>query len=132
MSTNYRVIIEKYAERHYIKNFAKKYKGAWDNTWLSMVEEFCRIDSLFGTSIVEIITRSKNGNIIIAKTEFRVAGTNESKKSSGNRCIVAIHKDIKSVNVLLIYHKNDLGNGNETAKWKQIIKDNYPDYRGLL
>jgi ribosome biogenesis GTPase A len=45
---------------------------------------------------------------------------------------VAIHKDTNSVNVLLAYHKNDLGNGNETAQWKQIIKDNYPDYYGLL
>lgn len=123
-------MIQPYAERHFLKNFKKKYKGAWDITWRAICEELRRFDSLLDTSIAEII--NKNSNIRIAKTEFRVAGTNESRKSSGNRCIVAIHQDISTVNVLLVYHKNDLGDGNETAKWKQMIKDNYPDYYELL
>lgn len=32
MSTNYCVVIEKYAQRHYIEKFAKKYGRAWDIT----------------------------------------------------------------------------------------------------
>ncbi len=129
---NYSVIVESYAERHYIKNFKKKYKGAWDITWRAVIEELKRIDSLFKTTIAETITETENGNIKIVKTEFRVAGTKESKKSSGNRCIIAVHSDIGAVYVLLVYHKNDLGDGNETSKWKQIIKDNYPNYSELL
>ena len=129
-SINYSVLIQPYAERYYIKKFRKKYKGAWEITWRAICQEFQRFDSLLETSVAETIT--DRGNIRIAKTEFRVHSTNESKKSSGNRCIVAVCNDTYSVNVLLVYHKNDLGNGNETAKWKQIIKDNYPDYSGLL
>lgn len=130
MSYKYTVIVQPYAERHFIKNFSKKYKGVWEITLKAICEELQRFDSLLDTSIAETIT--ERGNIKIAKTEFRVAKTNESRKSSGNRCIVSIHKDTNLVNVLLVYHKNDLGNGNETAQWKQLIKDNYPEYRALL
>lgn len=130
MSINYSVKIEDFAERHYIKNFSKKYKGAWDVTWRAIIEEFKRAESLFKTSIAETIINA--GNIKIIKTEFRVAGTKESRKSSGNRCIAAIHNDKRIVCVLLVYHKNDIGDRNETARWKQIIKDNYLQYRNLL
>jgi hypothetical protein len=126
----YQVIFEHFAERYFIKSFAKKYKGAWDFTYNLLREEFEQIDLLFIKNIAETIVDSKE--IKICKTEFKIAGTNQSRHGSGNRCIVAVYKDTCTVNVLLVYHKNDLGNGNETAKWKQIIKDNYPDYRGLL
>ena len=34
MSTinEYQVVIESFAERHFVRTFAKKYKGAWDTT----------------------------------------------------------------------------------------------------
>lgn len=130
MSIKYSVMVRSFAERHYLKNFKKKYKSAWDITWRAIIEELQRFDSLLETSIAERI--NGNSNIVIAKVEFRVAGTSESRKASGNRCIVAVHQDTRIVNVLLLYHKNDLGHGNETAQWKQMIKDNYPDYYGLL
>ena len=130
MSTKHSVMVEHFAERHFIKNFKKKYKKAWDITWQAINEELKRIDSLFETSIAEIIIDNKN--IKIVKTEFRVAGTKQSRKSSGNRCIVAVQKDINMVYVLLVYHKNDLGGGNETTKWKQMIKNNYEKYKGLF
>jgi len=129
-STEYKVIIEPFAERHFIKSFVKKYKGAWDFTFNFLVKEFEQIDLLFIKNIAETIVDSKE--IKICKTEFKIAGTNQSRHGSGNRCIVAVCKDTYSVNVLLVYHKNDLGNGNETAKWKQVIKENYPEYSGLL
>ena len=66
------------------------------------------------------------------KTEFKISGTQESRHGSGNRCIVAKHKDTNKVCVLLVYHKNDLGGGNETANWKNVIKENYPEYGNLL
>jgi len=130
MFIRYSVIIRPFAERHYLKNFSQKYKGAWEITWRAVCEELQRFDSLLETSIAEVIV--KNNSIRIAKIEFRVAGTKESRKSSGNRCIVAVHQAANSVNVLFVYHKNDLGHGNETARWKQVIKDNYPDYCSLL
>jgi hypothetical protein len=130
MSTKYSVIVEHYAERHYLKNFRRKYKGVWDITWRAVVEELKRIDALFSTSIAETII--DKDNVKIVKIEFRIARTNKSRKSSGNRCIVAVHKDTSVVNVLLVYHKNDLGSGNETARWKEIIKENYSQYNHLF
>lgn len=126
----YQVNFKHFAERHFIKSFAKKYKTAWDFTYNLLREEFEQIDLLFLKSIAEEICYCKD--IKICKTEFKIAGTNQSRHGSGNRCIVAVHKDTCTVNVLLVYHKNDLGNGNETAIWKQIIKDNYPEYCELL
>jgi len=131
MSINYVVSIEQYTERHFISSFKKKYKGAWDLTWIGMREEFKRIDALIGeTSIVETITQS--GDIRICKTEFRVHGTQESRHSSGNRCIVAVHKNTSTVHVLLVYGKTDLGGGNETSNWKALVKENYPEYSKIL
>ncbi len=130
MSIKYSVVVEHFAKRHFIKNFRKKYKNAWDITWRAIVEQFKRIDSLLDTSIAETIINTDNIKII--KSEFRIAGTRQSKKASGNRCIIAVHRDVEIVYVLLVYHKNNLGGGNETAKWKQIIKNNYPDYYKLL
>ena len=127
MSTNYAVIVEKFAERHFISRFKKKYKGAWDVTWNAIHEEFKRIDTLIGqTNIVDTIT--DQGGIRICKTEFRVHGTQESRHASGNRCIVAVNKDTCVVHVLLLYGKTDLSSSNETAQWKNLIRENYPEY----
>lgn len=123
-------MVEHFAERHFIKNFKKKYKKAWDTTQQAVIEELRRIDSLFDTSIANVIVETEN--IKIVKIEFRVAGTKQSRRSSGNRCIAAVHEDISMVYVLLVYHKNDLGSGNETTKWKQLIKENYEQYKGLF
>ncbi len=129
-STNYEVIFESFTERHYIKTFAKKYKGAWDITQRVIIEEFKQIDLLFLKKTVEVICDC--GNIKICKTEFKIAGTKESRHGSGNRCIVAIHKSENKVCVLLVYHKNNLSGGNETVEWKLVIRDNYPEYKKLL
>lgn len=130
MSTNYHVIIEKFAERHFIKSFRKKYRGAWDTAEEALLQEFRAFDILFERNIAETITDSED--VKICKTEFKIPGTQESRHSSGNRCIVALNKKTSTVHVLLVYHKNDLAAGNETAQWKQLIRDNYPEYRGVV
>lgn len=132
MSTNnYAIVLEKYAERHFVSKFKKKYKGSWDVTWVAMLEEFKRIDVVIAnTDVGELIVEA--GDVIICKTEFRVHGTKESRHASGNRCIVAVYKNASTVHVLLVYNKNDLGDGNETARWKAIIKDNYREYAKIL
>jgi len=127
----YEVVFEPFTERHFIKTFAKKYKGAWNATASFLTEEFKFIDVLFLKSIAEYIT-DKNADIVICKTEFKIAGTQESRHGSGNRCIVAIHKNANKVCVLLVYHKNNLGGGNETAAWKNLVKENYPKYSKIL
>lgn len=131
MFTNYVVTIEPFADRHYIRTFAKKYKGAWNFTLSALIREFQSFDVILEKNIAEEIT-DKNADVVICKTEFKISGTQESRHGSGNRCIVAKHKNTNKICILLVYHKNDLGNGNETANWKNIIKKNYPEYKNLL
>src|SRR3989344_4648701 len=131
MSTNYAVTIEPFADRHYIRTFYKKYKGAWDFTLSALTREFQSFDVILEKSIAEEIT-DRNADVVICKTEFKISGTQESRHGSGNRCIVAKHRNTNKICVLLVYSKNDLGSGNETAGWKNIIKGNYPQYRPLL
>lgn len=130
MTENYTVTIESFANRHYIKNFSKKYHRAWDVTLKALISQFERIDMLLQKDVAEVIVKSDDLKIV--KSDFSVASTHQSPKGSGNRCIVAIDESCKEVCILLIYHKNDLGDGNETVKWKQIIKENYPKYKDLL
>ncbi len=130
-STNYEVIFESFTERHFVRTFAKKYRSAWDITQRVITEEFRRIDLLFLKNTAEYIT-DKNVDIAICKTEFKISGTQESRHGSGNRCIVAIHKNADKVCVLLVYHKNDLGGGSETGNWTKLVKENYPQYSKIL
>ena len=128
----YRVLFLSFTDRHYIRTFAKKYKGAWDKTLKSLVVEFTFADVLFQKSIAETICLSADNDIRICKTEFKILGTEVSRHASGNRCIIAVRKSTAVVHVLLVYSKGDIGESNETARWKAIVKDNYPEYRNLL
>lgn len=130
MSINYHVDTEAYAKSHFIKNFAKKYGKAWGITEEALNKELKSFEILLLKTIAEVIT--EKDHIRISKIEFKVAGTNKSRHGSGNRCIVVVNNNECSVKILLLYHKDHLGKGNETAKWKQVIKENYPEYRSLL
>lgn len=130
MQGNYSVEIEAFAERHFIKGFQKKYKKQWDFTLRAIIAELEHIDRLIQTDRAETIHDIDRLKII--KTKFKVAGTQESAKTSGNRCIVAWHSDKGLVSVLLVYGKTDLGGGKETSNWTNLIKENYPKYKNLL
>lgn len=130
MSISYNVEFAEFAERHFIKSFRKKYKNAWESTLIALRFEFGNFDFLFQRSIAEKIVDLPA--VSICKTEFKIAGTNVSRHASGNRCIVAIQKETSTVVVLLIYHKNDIGDGNETSAWKNIIRENYSEYKNIL
>lgn len=69
--------------------------------------------------------------IIIYKVEFKILA-NESAKTSGNRCVVAIDKNKCQARVLLVYSKNDIEGKNETVWWKTKIKRNFSDLKNLL
>lgn len=130
MLGNYSVRIEHFAERHFIKLFRKKYKSHWDVTLRAIIAELERVDTLLLTDRAEII--SSRGGVKIIKTKFKVVKSNESATASGNRCIVAWYPDKHFVSVLLVYSKTDLSGSNETASWKRIIKDTYPEFRDIL
>lgn len=131
MENYFSVTIEEFAERHFIKTFLKKYKNNWLLTFAAVKEELKRIDTFIkSTDKAETIVDA--GNIKIVKTKFRVVGTKESAKSSGNRCIVALDIEKREVSVLLVYGKTDLSGKNETSEWKNIIKNNYYSYKDLF
>ncbi len=129
MFIEYVVQIEQFAERHFIKSFKKKYMGAWDLTLTAIIEELKNFDKLLLKSIAETI--SDDGDVRICKTEFKIANRQESRHGSGNRCIVAVHRDANKVCILLVYGKTDLRGRNETEGWKNMIRENYPEYKGL-
>ena len=124
MSTNedYFVEVDNFTERHFVKSFIKKYGDKkWDVTLRALLEEAKRIDRLVSeTNRAEII---QSGAKKIVKVSFKVAGTDESAKTSGNRAIVSADEETRTVRLLLIYCKNDISPPNETQKWRKIIKD---------
>ena len=131
MEDNYSVKVQDFTESHFIKSFEKKYKTNWSLTFTAIKEELKRIDNLIkNTDKAETIVDA--GNIKIVKTKFRVIGTKESAKASGNRCIVSLNIDKKEVSLLLVYAKTDLSGKNETAQWQKIVKDNYYEYKDLF
>src|SRR3989338_6139915 len=129
-TTKYEVVFETFAERHFIKTFFRKYKGVWNTTLSFLRGELQFFDVLFAKSIAETIVDA--GDVKVCKTEFKIAGTPESRHGSGNRCIVAVHKSARKVCVLLVYGKTDIRGGNETAGWKALVRGNYPEYANIL
>ncbi len=130
MPSNNSVQIEKFAESHFIKTFAKKHKEHWARTLSSIVEGLERIELLLQTEKADIICDADDIKII--KTQFRMDGTKESAKTSGNRCIVAWHTERQQISVLLVYGKTDIPKRNETAAWKKLVKENYPAYKHMF
>lgn len=132
MQGNYSVHFESYSERHFIRTFEKKYMAHWDITLRAIIAELERIDALLRTDKAETISTSKDNDVKIVKVKFKIAASKESANSSGNRCIVAWCESKQSVSVLLIYSKTDLRGSNETAEWKKLVRDNYPEYKEML
>ena len=126
-TSNYRVVLEQFAYSHFIKSFKKRHKAHWAKTELDIINVCERIDMMLQYSRADLIVTV--GSYKIIKLDFAVEGTHISPKASGNRCILLADDDERSVRVLLIYSKNDVGSGQETAWWRQMIKKNFPDVR---
>lgn len=127
--SNYRVKFESYSERHFIKNFQKKYKNQWDVTRKALIAQFSHINQLVESGrTASPIHRSDDNKEWIIKHEFAVAQQRQSPKSSGNRAILYVNHNNRIVHVLLVYYKDDLGkSANETALWHAHIKKEYKE-----
>lgn len=132
MSTNilYEVIVEEYAEKHYIKSFAKTYRQARDITLKVIKESLARIDTFLLTGKAEKI--HSVDHIHLVKCEFAVAGSRQSPHGSGNRYIVLLDDDQKKCTILLLYAKTDVKWKNETTRREQEIKNNYPEIKKIF
>jgi hypothetical protein len=51
----YTVSIERYAYNHFIKSFSKKYRNAWETTYIAIDNTLARIDNFLLTSKAEKI-----------------------------------------------------------------------------
>lgn len=130
MSIEYVPHLEHFAERHFVNGFARKYKGAWEATWTGLLAEFKNFSVLVEKS--KATTISDAGNLKLFKVDFRVHGTEESRRGSGNRYIVVLHEDTREARILLVYCKTDVRGARETDWWKSLIREHYPQYRQLV
>jgi len=136
MSTDgYRVLIEEFAQRHFIASFAKKYRGKqWPVTLTAIKAVLARYDNIAPhhrsiDSKLDIICPC-NGYMLV-KLDFTIAGSNVSAKSSGNRVVAAVDTEKRVIKILLVYSKNDIAPPNETAKWKKMVASYYQEFRGV-
>ena len=125
-----------YAKRHYLKRFEKEYKGKqWDITVESIFQDMARIKTsdsdLQKTQQVDELWHKDD--YWIFKYDFRVAQTNESTKSSGNRCVVFLRNAANIIIILIIYGKGDLPkNIGEQAFIEQTLNENFRDHLSLV
>ena len=126
INQKYSVIFDEYAEKHYIKDFEKKYKTRWEITRQSIIDTLERLANLVETNYLDVICNS-NSSSCLAKFDFKIAKTNVSPKTSGNRCILEICNQKPEVRVLLVYCKDhiDRPTGQETVWWKEIVKNQF-------
>ena len=126
---NYRVLFEDYSKRHYIKKFKNDYGNQWFVTRKALVAQFAHIDQLVLNGRTNPpIHRTDDNKEWIIKHEFAVAGRNQSAKKSGNRVILYVNHNDRTVRVLLLYHKDYLSkSASETATWRGIIKQEFKD-----
>jgi len=125
-----------YAKRHYLKRFEKDYGGRqWDITVESIFQDMSRIktsdsDLQKTQQVDELWQKDKYW---IFKYDFRVAQTNESTKSSGNRCVAFLDNAVNKIIILLIYGKGDLPkNISEQAFVEQTLNNEFRDYMSLV
>ena len=121
MSIRYTVKINEYAQRHFIKSFAKKYLSKWNLTLKAILLQLENVEEFYDTNYFEKIHVYEK--YFIAKVEFAVAGSKESKKTSGCRYIVRVGVEDCTVEILLVYSKHDVDMKNETTWWQKQIED---------
>ena len=135
-NTLFRVSFDDFAKRHYIKRFKKDYKEKqWDITVDSILQDLARIKTkdsdLQMTQQVDELWH-KNAYWIF-KYDFRVAQTNESPKSSGNRCVAFLDNNANKIIILLIYGKSDLPkNIGEQVYIEKVLTENFQEYMSLV
>lgn len=115
----FKVEFSSYSETHYCREFYKKYKGKqWLETQKTIIDTLQRAFLVQQTSLIE-------DDIGIFKYDFKIAGTNESPKSSGNRAIFSLCNKTGNIKILLVYGRNHCGKKCSETQWVlEHIKNN--------
>lgn len=121
-----------FAKRHFLKRLRKSNPGKrWDLTEESIFEDISRISyathDLQQTQQVDELWHK--GKYWIFKYDFKIAGTKESAKTAGNRCVLFLDNSKKTIEILLIFGKDDLPkNKGEMQFIEDTLMDQYPEY----
>jgi len=125
----FRVSFSKYSNRYYRKKFHRKYHKQWNVTETAILESLKRVYKLQGTKrLDELCCDSKNNRYGAYKFDFSVAGTKTSPKSSGNRLFLFLDNKAFEIEIMIIFHHEDICKKNETNELKRILKEEFPDY----
>lgn len=125
---DYLVFFSDYSDRHYLKKFAKKYKGKrWQITLDSIFQDLKRIRALQSTQQVDELKHGQDCKLF--KYDFTVAQSGVSPKASGNRCIVFLDSKTHKQTILFVYCKNDLPkNVSETKYIYKLVEKNFLNF----
>ena len=126
--SKYNVSFSEYSEGHFRKSFRKKYKSKWSPTEKAIITVCERIDNMLLTSRADLIQSMDNYKLV--KLDFAVVDTRVSPKSTGYRCILFVdsgesNSRKRTVDILLVYSKDDIIGPNETVWWKELIKGQF-------
>ena len=122
-----------YAEKHFLKEFRKNYKGVqWKMTEDAIMDDLMHLShggyDLQKTQQVDELWH--DGNIWVFKYDFRVAKTKVSAKTAGNRVVGVLDIDANRIEIVMIYSKTDLPkNMSETQFIKGVLNENCPGVR---
>ena len=128
MSTGGRYLVQfdPYTKNHFIKSITRRYSiRQWQATRKSLEFVLEHIDQHILTDKARTIHVSDAGRIV--KLYFKIAGTNDSAKGSGNRAIVSLDDTLHIARVLLVYSKKEICQPNETVKWQKVISEQFPE-----
>lgn len=130
---NFQVAFSYFAEKHFCKVFFKKYKHKWLVTRQTIEFDLQRAYALFKeTNLIDLIKYSSDEDKGIFKLDFRVAGTDDSPKSSGNRAVFALCNRTGKIEILLVYGKDHCKTKRSETQWfLEHIKTNFPEYKNL-
>jgi len=123
----YTVSFSDFCVKKHKKYFLRKYKKLWDKTEESIINSLERLVNLEKTDVLDVICDT-NTKKIFAKYSFKIAKTNSSAKTSGNRCILEVCNNKRCVRILFIYNKDKhipSKEKNETEWWKKVISDEF-------
>jgi hypothetical protein len=128
MSTGGRYLVQfdPYTKNHFIKSITKRYSSRqWQATRKSLEFVLEHIDQHILTDKARTIHASDIGRIV--KLYFKIAGTKDSARESGNRAIVFLDDTLHIARVLLVYSKKEICQPNETVKWQKAISEQFPE-----
>jgi hypothetical protein len=127
----FRVKFSPYSDRHYCKDFLKKHTTKqWLETKKTIIVTLERSFAFQNTDLIDLLKFSQEDGIGIFKLDFRVAGTNVSPKSSGNRAVFSLCNNTGNIKVLLVYSKIHCDKRHSETQWiLGHVKCNFPEYK---